>query len=397
MRIGSQTYVQQSVSAMLDQQARIAKTQNQIASGNKDARAADNPGDVSAALNFDEALSRLNQLQSNGDAVTHRLSMEERALSSLTESLQRVRELVLSANNATQDDATRKMITAELAQRLEELVGIANSDDGQGRYLFAGTQDGTAPFSFVSGGVAYAGDSGSRRIAVTPGLDISDGNSGSQVFLEVPTGNGSFAAQAATTNTGSGTLSRTALADAAQWDGDSYQINFTAPPAYEVRDSGGGLVSSGSYTAGQAIAFRGVQITLQGVPDVGDSFSVAPGAKTDLFSLVQGAVDAFSAPSGGASANAERRNLAFNTLDNLDRALDHVLGLRASVGVRLTAVQEAQDSQASLGIELQKALSEVRDTDITEAAGRLQLQMTALQAAQQTFSRVQSLSLFDYL
>jgi len=42
-------------------------------------------------------------------------------------------------------------------------------------------------------------------------------------------------------------------------------------------------------------------------------------------------------------------------------------------------------------------LSNLRDLDYTEAASRLSLQMTALQAAQQTFQRVQGMSLFNLL
>jgi len=42
-------------------------------------------------------------------------------------------------------------------------------------------------------------------------------------------------------------------------------------------------------------------------------------------------------------------------------------------------------------------LSDIQDVDYAEAISRLNLQLTALQAAQQTYVKVQGLSLFNYL
>ena len=396
MRIGTATLAQQGVTAILEQQARIARTQQQISTGRKDATAADNPADVSAAMGLDDALAKLERFGKNADIVTNRLGLEDNALSQVSDTLQRIRELAIQANNASQDDVSRASINAELRSRLQQLVDIANSDNGEGRYLFAGTNDSTPPFSFGMS-VSYAGTASVRRVDVGPGTSVADSDDGAAVFMNLSAGNGTFAARAAPTNAGTLLLKRTAVADATQWDAGSYSINFTSPTTYEVRDGANALVTSGTYAADQAISFRGVSVTLAGSATTGDSFSVAPGGNTDVFSMVQGLIDTLSVPKGSTSGEIARQNAVFGSLENLDRALDHVVNTRAGVGARMSEVQSAKSSQESLSLQLTQSLSDVRDTDFTQAVSQLQLQMTMLQAAQQSFAKVQGLSLFNYI
>jgi len=50
-----------------------------------------------------------------------------------------------------------------------------------------------------------------------------------------------------------------------------------------------------------------------------------------------------------------------------------------------------------LTLQSQKTLSGIQDLDYAEAISRLNLQMVGLQASQQAFTRIQNLSLFNYL
>ena len=67
------------------------------------------------------------------------------------------------------------------------------------------------------------------------------------------------------------------------------------------------------------------------------------------------------------------------------------------MGNRLQSLDRAESSHEGVAVELMSTLSELRDVDIAEAASRLSLQITALEAAQQTLVRVQGLSLFRLL
>lgn len=397
IRIGSATLAQLGISSMLEQQALVARAQQQITSGHKDASAADNPADFAAAMGYDEALEQLERYGKNADIVSNRLGLEDNALSTVNDTLQRIRDLAVQANNATQDDTSRAAIVTELEQRYQELVDAANSGDGQGRYLFAGGNDSTPPFSITGSGVNYGGDAGSRRIAINAGTQIADGDNGNAVFMSITTGNGAFAARGAAGNTGAAILSQASLVDGTQWDSGSYSIKFTSATSYEVRDGANTLVTSGSYASGQAISFRGVSVTLEGKPAAGDSFSVAPGSQTDMFGVVQDLIDTLSAPFSNAAGEASRHNAVYASLEDLDRSLDHVVSLRAGVGARMTQAQDAKIAQESLSGQLENARSGVRDTDPVKAASALQLHLVALQAAQQAFLKIQGLSLFNYI
>jgi flagellar hook-associated protein 3 FlgL len=81
----------------------------------------------------------------------------------------------------------------------------------------------------------------------------------------------------------------------------------------------------------------------------------------------------------------------------IDQALGHLQQVRAGVGVRLGALDDAVATQADLETDLQSLLSSIRDLDYAEAVSRLNQQFVALQAAQQSLARVGQLSLFDYL
>ena len=65
----------------------------------------------------------------------------------LNNNLQRVRELTIQANSGALDPASRQMIGAELRQRRDEMVDLANRKDASGGYLFAGTSTATQPFA----------------------------------------------------------------------------------------------------------------------------------------------------------------------------------------------------------------------------------------------------------
>ena len=86
-----------------------------------------------------------------------------------------------------------------------------------------------------------------------------------------------------------------------------------------------------------------------------------------------------------------------NVLDNLDRNLSNVIDIRARVGARLNATEDQQTINESSLLQVRETLSEIQDLDYAEAISQLEQQRITLQAAQQSFVRIQSLSLFNFL
>jgi flagellar hook-associated protein 3 FlgL len=396
MRISTYGAYQQGLSMMQQIQAALDRTQRQISSGQRILTPSDDPIAAARALELRETLGRLEQFDRNGNIARNRLSDEEVALGSVNDVLQRVRELALQANNATQSDETRSLIAIEMRQQLDQLVQLANQQDGNGRYLFSGNLDDTTPITRNGANFMYNGDQGTRMIEIGENRLIADGNSGAEVFFRIRNGNGIFTTTAAATNTGAVVSGSGSLIDPTQYDQDSYALTFTDPLNYEVRDSSGTVVTAGSYQSGSSVSFRGIEFSLDGPPQAGDSFAIEPSRCHDVFSTIRQLADAVDAPVNDSAMRASLNNMVNAGILGIDQAIGKVLDVRTQVGSRLSAIDSQGDSNGAFALTVQSTLGELEDLDYAEALSRLSLQMTTLEAAQQTFIRTQQLSLFNF-
>lgn len=378
-------------------QAQLARTQEQVATGLKFSRAAQDPAAATLSLSMDGLLATYERYGRNAVLAGNRLALEESALVGAGEVLQRVRELVVQAANGPQSAENRRLIAAEVRARLDELVATANTRDGNGEYLFAGTATRTQPFAATGGSVAYQGDQGQRLIQVAPDQFVADSDSGAALFELVRNGNGTFSVTRAAGNAGTAVVGAQSVVDATLYDGGAYTLSFTAPDAWEVRDAANALVAGGSYAPGDAIRFRGLSIGLSGTPAAGDRYAVAPSAHQSVFRTLERVVEALERPDGTAADRAALATDLGSALYDLDQGVGRLLEVRAGIGARLSALDARQAQLADAGVELKGALSGLRDTDFAEALTRLEQQLLALQAAQKSFARTQGLSLFDYL
>ena len=85
------------------------------------------------------------------------------------------------------------------------------------------------------------------------------------------------------------------------------------------------------------------------------------------------------------------------SLEQLDRAMDHLLTSRGTAGARLNALDSQENINGALLVQLEQTRSTIEDLDYAEAATRLSQESVILQAAQQSFVQVQNLNLFNYL
>ena len=85
------------------------------------------------------------------------------------------------------------------------------------------------------------------------------------------------------------------------------------------------------------------------------------------------------------------------SLDQIDKAMNNITGVRATTGARQNAVDRQETVNVALISQLENTRSIVEDLDYAEAASRLSRQSVTLQAAQQAFVKVQNLNLFNFL
>jgi flagellar hook-associated protein 3 FlgL len=138
---------------------------------------------------------------------------------------------------------------------------------------------------------------------------------------------------------------------------------------------------------------RSLQIGPQRQVEVGDSgasvFMTIPasaGGVQSVFDTLNKFVSDLNANTPSPSA-----------ITDIDAAMNNVLTVRAKVGARLNAIDSQNSINNSYVTETQSALSKVQDLDYASAISSFNQQNLALQAAQNSYTKVQGLSLFNYI
>lgn len=395
-RISTGMMFNQSISMMMAKQSKMNHLEQQLATGKKLVSAKDDPVAAGTAVGLDRAVAELDRFARNGDVVENRLGLQENALAQAGEMMAHITELTIQANNPALSAADLKSIASELKSVRDGLLSLANSTDGTGRYLFGGTDDADAPFKLSNGVVTYNGDQTQRQVEVAPDTFVKDALPGSEIFLRIRTGDGTLDGSAAGTNTGTGVLTTFGRDPASgNWDGASYTLRFTGPDAYEVVDATNTVVKTGAFKAGEDITFEGVSMRIEGEPKAGDSFGIGAADARDIFSTLDGMINALDNAADDPTAVARQQNILQAGIRDVARASEKFIDARAAGGAQLKAIDDAGALRDANSVTLKTTLSAMRDLDYAEAIGQYQLEQISLQAAQTIFTQMQQMSLFN--
>jgi flagellar hook-associated protein 3 FlgL len=408
MRISTKEVFDSGSQAIMQGQVDLMKTQQQISSGRKFMSGADDPVAAANGLRLRQAVDINAQYQVNQKAALGTLSQAESVLGDIGNLLLDIRTSTLAAGNNNLLDTDRQNISQEIAGRLQQLIGYANSTDGAGSYLFGGYNDTTQPYSQTGTSVVYAGDQGSRGLQVSDSRVIDVSVNGAGVFNRVATGNGVFATSALGANGGTGAIDAGRVTSpAALLPGHSYQVVFGAGgTTYTLNDTtAAAVVSIGGVpqtniaynsVTGATLSFNGLQFTISGAPNAADKFNVVPTAVQSVFTTLQNLVTLLNTPVTVSNRAALNSGIA-DALTNIDHAFDNALSARTQVGVRMKEVETLQTVSSIHDISMKTALSNIEDVDYADAASRLARQQMVLEAAQKSFVSVTHLTLFNFI
>jgi len=403
MRISTQTFYEQSRTTMGAQQSSLLRVQQQLGAGTKILSPSDDPLGATRALAVSQSISLTAQYSGSRDHAVQTLSLEESALQSVTMVLQNVKNLVIQAGNGTMADADRVAIATALQSNLDQLQGLANTDDGNGQFLFAGFRSASAPFvRQADGGIQYTGDQGPRQVQVDVSRQMAGTDDGRSIFQSVQAGAG-YVASAANANSGSGVFGLTSVVNPNDVNyGKDFVISFPDASSYQVDTvpaSSTPLVAATPFTPGGAIAFGGLQVSISGAPAAGDQVNVATAknAGSDVFAAIGDVIKALRTPVDGPKNQALVLNALSTANRKLTNAHDNVLTVRSSVGSRLQELDALAVGAGNRTLHDKSQLSDLQDLDYASAIAEFYQRQTALQASQQTFVKIQQISLFNYL
>jgi flagellar hook-associated protein 3 FlgL len=397
MRVTQGLEQSQFLSSIATLESNLTQTQNEISSNQSFTTASQNPIAAGAVNSYNQALAQSQQYVTNSNGAQTNLDIEDNSLSQVQNQLQSLRDLALQANNGTLTNSDRASIAAQAVQIQNSLLSLANTQNGNGEYIFGGFDTQNQPFSLSATGATYNGDQGQRQVQIAAGQSVADGDNGDAVFNEIKTGNGTFSVAANPANLGSGLIGATSVTNPAAFVGGPFTIKFASATNYTVTNAANTQVAAGTYTDGQAITFAGAQVTLSGTPAANDAFSVTPSTNQSVFTTVQNLITALNTPISSPAESTALNNTISGQINNIDQALSQTSDVRVSLGGRLNAITTQQSVATTEQTQLKTTISSLQGLDYASAITTLDQQNTTLSAALQAYTITQGLSLFKYL
>lgn len=171
-------------------------------------------------------------------------------------------------------------------------------------------------------------------------------------------------------NTGTGTISAATITNPAAWVPGNYTLTVTNPGQYQVTNAGGTVVASGAFTSGQPVSFLGAQVTVNGAPAVGDTFTIDSstaansGDNSNVLAMI-GALGAGSLVGGTTSLSAAANNLV------------------TQVGIVTQQAQANAATQQSVNQQAVTARSNVSGVNLDQEAAKMLQYQQAYQAMAQ--------------
>lgn len=415
MRISTLQQYNNGVAGLQRNYASVTRTQEQISTGNRILTPADDPVASVRLLQLEQQQGVLDQYNANLTAANNSLTQEEVTLNSANTILQRVRELAAEAGNGALGAEDRKSIAAELREREDELLGLMNTRNARGEYIFSGFQGKTQPFvRNPDGSYSYQGDEGQRKLQVASSLQLPISDNGKRIFQDVI--NAGRLDSTLTNSPPGSTLGASAplVTDEVSFAGNppfpdaGVEIVFGNPDAgsYEIFELGttapvlgSGTLDSDTGTADKLV-FRGVSLQFDGVPVGGETIEVTPqpnaqkqGILDTIANLRMALENAADTPAGSLQV----RDSVAEALSNLDNGMTRLDSVRGEIGARLNVVESTLTDNEDVGLVNKAVQADLRELDYAEALSRLSFQSIILEASQQSYVKISSLTLFNKL
>jgi flagellar hook-associated protein 3 FlgL len=182
MRISTNTIYQSGISKLSTLQAEQSKLSQQIATGKRISLPSDDPVGATQALEISHAQEVNKSFAATRKTAQLKLNTVESSLESVTSLIISAQSALVGAGNSVYSDQERGFIASDLNGSLEALIGLANTRDASGNYLYAGYQTDTKPFIPNATGATYVGDSNLQSLQVDAQRAMPVNVTGDSVF-----------------------------------------------------------------------------------------------------------------------------------------------------------------------------------------------------------------------
>lgn len=421
MRISTLHIYNLANNSMADANNAIIKTQEQLSTGKRVLTAADDPVAATQIQQLTDHLAQVDQYTKNISTAENNLAEEETALKNVTNLVQRIKELAVQAGNtASLSESEYDALATEVDSRIHELVGLTNTRNANGDYIFSGYKSQSPAFVGDNvNGYQYMGDEGSIKIKVDDNTFVKASDSGKNIFVDIPSAQNTMITSINSNNRSVPAISVSIgdVVDQQAYDEfypEDMVITFNedsnlTPAARNFtvteKSTGKVIAENQPYAAGETLVFNGVSVTITGNPaaaDIGaglngDQVFIDSTSTQDVLTTLMRFRDSMQDFDGSQESRDRVSATVAVTLDNLSTVQDSVSKIVTEIGARMNTLDSTKEQHLDTELVTNIILSDIRDLDYAEAASRLSAQTLILQAAQATFIRITELNLFSRL
>ncbi|WP_101341127.1 flagellar hook-associated protein FlgL [Cereibacter azotoformans] len=389
-------------------QTEIGGLQERISAATQDPRPSADPAralQLSAAREVQDALSRFSV---NAGTAAERLAHLDVTLGDVASHVRDLKDIVLQMGNASLTDEGRAGLRIEAEALREAILAAANRKDGTGQGLFSGYATGAA-FEKTATGVRFAGNAGQPVAQLSESLRVATSLGGNEVFMTVETEGGVRSlfdladdlvaalsppiSKATTSRTSVGTASlsiepvqgEATLRFTLTGPGGSAEIEQRLPGSVEEAINAAaattGITATTAADGSLRLASLGT-IELSGM-------SRSDGAREVLATLTD--------ERGREGWVVDKRFGASPMTAAFDAAIGHMAEQRARAGSLAASVDSQMEAIKGRQTRMTQTVAGLEDLDVAAAVTRLQALLLTQEAAQQTYVKIASRSLFDYL
>ena len=398
----------------------LQSLQTQAGTGKTELKLSENITDISKLSAAEEKKSETAQLLSNSKRAQKDLEVMDVSFDRLQNLIIRLQELAVESANDTLLPEERARFAGEANMIKLELLDVANQSDNFGNNLFGGVSGSESPFQMNSNGeVFYSGSSLAKEIQVTPGLSVKQNFSGMEIFQKIEGSGGDFSIfnlvddiiESLEIDLNSGKSSNLfqdakSIAINLPNTGSEASISFKIEAGENSLDLNeviygndftalAASINSQTATTGLSAIFNGNnQLVLSGdLNNLLISDFIYSGTAEDKPSI-----DVINVNDGRTRESIAVKSLESEVLrGKITDAFEHFATKRAEVSASARRAQDAEVSAQDIILVLEEDISEIKDADLASILTQLEFLMTQKDAAQATFTRVTSKSLFDFL
>ena len=398
----------------------LQSLQTQAGTGKAELKLANNIEDISKLSAAEEKKSDTKQLLNNSQRAQTDLEVMDVAFERLQNLLVRLQELAVESANDTLTPVERERFVGEASMIKSELIDVANQKDNFDNSLFGGVSGAEKPFHQDANGlVKYAGSSLAKEIQVTSGLAVRQNFSGLEVFQKINGQNGEFSVfevvddliaslkidlnSGKSSNLFSSSQSATIRLPNT---GPKANISFTIEAGENTinlsQDIFGNDFSVIANSINSQTAETGLTASFNG-----DNELVLTGNINELKisefvyegeSVADPTIQVVNSNDGTIIEDIAQKHLqSENIRSKIRNVFEHFATKRSEVSAAARRAQDAEVSAQDILLVLEEDISEIKDADLASILTQLEFLMTQKDAAQATFTRVTSKSLFDFL